>query len=205
MTTRKITTIIFDFGGVLLRWNPHNIYNRYFPDQPKEIDRFLAEINFMEWNAQQDKGRPFMEGNAVLSSQFPQYKELIYAYYENWEKSIDGQIDGSVEALRQLKAKGYFIYGLSNWSAETFPTARKLYPFFDLLDDYVLSGEVKMIKPEAEIFHYALKKFGKTAAECLFIDDSAPNIRAAEALGFDVIHFQSAAQLQAELHARHLT
>ncbi|MCC6261078.1 MAG: HAD family phosphatase [Anaerolineales bacterium] len=199
MSEQKITTIIFDFGGVLLKWNPHNIYQSYFPNQPAAIDSFLAEINFMEWNAQQDKGRPFMEGNAILASQFPQYKELIYAYYENWEKCIDGQIDGSVEILRRLKARGYFMYGLSNWSAETFPTAYKKYPFFKLLDDYVLSGDVKLIKPEAEIFRYALKKFGKAAEECLFIDDSEPNIRAAKTLGFQTVHFQSAAQLQTEL------
>lgn len=204
MSSQKITAIIFDFGGVLLKWNPHNVYEKYFPNQPEAIDNFLTEINFMEWNAQQDKGRLFAEGNAILAQEFPQYTELIYAYFENWGKSVDGQIDESVEILIALKNKGYPIYGLSNWSIETFPIARKRYQFFELLDDYVLSGDIKLIKPDAEIFEYALNKFGKTASECLFIDDSEANIITAKSLGFDTIHFKSPEQLQNEISARQL-
>lgn len=204
MTSQKITTIIFDFGGVLVDWNPRNMYQQYFPDQPQAMEDFLNEINFMEWNAQQDKGRTFTEGAAILSKEFPQYKKLIHAYYENWEKSIVGQINESVEILVSLKDKGYPVYGLSNWSAETFPIARKKYPVFELLDDYVLSGDVNLIKPGPEIFEYFLNKFGRTAQECLFIDDSEPNIITAKNLGFDVIHFTSPAQLKNELSARHL-
>jgi 2-haloacid dehalogenase len=204
MTSQKLTTIIFDFGGVLVDWNPRNLYQQYFPDQPQAMEDFLNEINFMEWNAQQDKGRSFAEGSALLSREFPQHSELIHAYYENWEKSIVGQIDESVEILAALKDKGYPIYGLSNWSAETFPIARKKYQVFELLDDYVLSGDINLIKPGPEIFEYCLNKFGKTAQECLFIDDSEPNIITAKKLGFDVIHFTSPAQLKNELSARHL-
>lgn len=204
MTTQKITAIIFDFGGVLVDWNPRNLYQEFFPDQPQAMEDFLNEISFMEWNAQQDKGRTFAEGAAFLSKEFPQHTKLIHAYYEHWEKSIVGQIDESVEILVALKDKGYPIYGLSNWSAETFPIARKKYKVFELLDDYVLSGEVNLIKPGPEIFEYSLNKFGKTAQECLFIDDSEPNIITAKNLGFDVVHFTSPAQLKNELSARHL-
>lgn len=158
----------------------------------------------MEWNALQDKGRSFAEGSAILAAEFPQHTKLIHAYFENWEKSIVGQIDESVEILKTLKNKGYPIYGLSNWSAETFPVARQRYAVFELLDDYVLSGDVKLIKPGPEIFLYCLEKFHKTAEECLFIDDSEPNIITAGKLGFDTIHFTSPQQLRVELSARNL-
>lgn len=204
MTSQNITAIIFDFGGVLVDWNPRNLYQEYFPEQPEAMENFLAEINFMEWNAQQDKGRSFAEATALLSKEFPQYAKLIHAYHQNWERSIVGQIDESVELLKALKRKGHSIYGLSNWSAETFPIARKRYQVFELLDDYVLSGNVNLIKPGEEIFEYSLKKFGKTAQECLFIDDSEPNIITAQRLGFDTIHFSSPAQLKTELTARNL-
>jgi 2-haloacid dehalogenase len=204
MTSQKITAIIFDFGGVLVDWNPRNLYQHYFPDQPQAMEDFLTEIKFMEWNAQQDKGRTFAEGAAILSREFPHHAELIHAYYENWEKSIIGQIDESVEILIALKKKGFPIYGLSNWSAETFPLARQRYQVFELLDDYVLSGDVNLIKPGPEIFEYCLKKFGKTAEECLFIDDSEPNIITAKQLGFDVVHFTSPGQLKKELSERNL-
>jgi 2-haloacid dehalogenase len=204
MTSQKITTIIFDFGGVLVDWNPRNLYQHYFPEQPQAMEDFLTEIKFMEWNALQDKGRTFAEGAAILSGEFPQYADLIHAYHENWEKSIIGQIDESVEILIALKKKGFPIYGLSNWSAETFPLARQRYKVFELLDDYVLSGDVRLIKPGVEIFEYCLKKIGKTAQECLFIDDSEANIITAKQLGFDTIHFTSPAQLKSEISARHL-
>src|SRR5690349_4943800 len=146
MTSQKITSIIFDFGGVLINWDPRSVYKEYFPDQPQAMEDFLAEINFVEWNAQQDKGRTFAEGAAILSREFPHYSRLIHAYFENYEKSLVSQIDESVEILAELKRKGYPIYGLSNWSAETFPLTRRKYKVFELLDDYVLSGEVKLIK-----------------------------------------------------------
>lgn len=204
MTSQKITSIIFDFGGVLVDWNPRNLYQSYFPNQPEAMEDFLTEIKFMEWNAQQDKGRSFAEGAAILSKEFPQHSDLIHAYYENWEKSIVGQIDDSIQILISLKNKGFPIYGLSNWSAETFPIALKRYPVFTLLDDYVVSGNISLIKPGPEIFEYSLQKFRKTAQECLFIDDSEANIITAKKLGFDTIHFTSPAQLKDEVYARNL-
>ena len=82
--TTKVNAIIFDFGGVLLDWNPRNLYRRYFQENHEALEKFLAEIRFMDWNAQQDKGRPFKDGVAILSRQFPQYRHLIQAYHENW-------------------------------------------------------------------------------------------------------------------------
>jgi 2-haloacid dehalogenase len=197
--TTKIKAIIFDFGGVLLDWNPRNLYRRFFQNDREAMEKFLSEIRFMDWNAQQDKGRPFREGVAILSSQYPQYRHLIQAYHEYWEESIVGEISGTVEIVKKLKQKGYPLYGLSNWSAETFPIARRKYPFFDLFDDIILSGEVKLIKPETEIFHLLLKRIDKVAEECLLVDDSDINISVAQKLGFVTIHYQSPDQLKSEL------
>jgi 2-haloacid dehalogenase len=105
-----------------------------------------------------------------------------------------------VEILRKLKQAGYRLYGLSNWSAETFPHARAQHDFFDLLDDMVISGEVGHVKPEPQIYQILLDKIGRPAEECLFIDDSLTNIRQAQALGFAVIHFESPQQLETALH-----
>lgn len=199
MNNSHITTIIFDYGGVLLEWNPHNVYHRYFPGQPEAIDQFLTEINFAEWNAQQDKGRPFAEAVESISAEFPHYAHLISAYYEYWEESITGSIPGSIEILKELKDKKYPLYGLSNWSHETFPIARDKYDFFELFDDMVISGEVKMVKPDPAIFEHALNKFGKRASECVYIDDSLTNVQQAQKMGFHAIHFQSPAQLRESL------
>jgi 2-haloacid dehalogenase len=198
MIPTRITTIIFDFGGVLLDWNPHNLYRRFF-NNTTEIDQFLSEINFYEWNSQQDKGRSFAQGIAGLSGEFSQYTHLIRAYGENWAESIAGPINGSVTLLRGLKDAGYFIYGLSNWSAETFPIAYNEYEFFKLFDGIIISGEVKIVKPDPAIFELMLNKIGRSAHECLLIDDSSANIVAAQQLGFATVQFQSPEQLGVEL------
>ncbi len=197
--TTQIKAIIFDFGNVLLEWNPRNVYQRYFPDDPEGMELFFKEVNFADWNLQQDKGRPFAEGVAILSQQFPHHSHLIQAYHDHWVESVSGSIAGTVRILKQLKQAGYSLYGLSNWSAETFPYARKKYDFFDLLDDIVISGEVGHIKPDPEIFQIMLEKVGRPAQECLFIDDSLTNIKQAQKMGFATIHFQSPEQLETKL------
>lgn len=198
--TVKIQAIIFDFGNVLLEWNPRHVYRRYFPDNEAGMENFLHEVNFMEWNAQQDKGRSFAEGVAELSQQFPHYAELIQAYHDNWKDSIGNHLEGTVEIMKRLKQAGYRLYGLSNWSAETFPLMRDKFDFFNLLDDIVISGEVGMIKPEPEIFEHMLERIGKPANACLFIDDAQANVEQAQRLGIVSIQFHSPEQLETELH-----
>jgi 2-haloacid dehalogenase len=202
--TSQIKAVVFDFGGVLIGWDPRNLYSRFFPEQPQAMEDFLAEISFMEWNAEQDKGRPFAEAVASLAKQFPQHAHLINAYQENWRESITGIIDGTVELLRALKKRGHLLYGLSNWSTETFSMVRHEFEFFNLFDEIILSGEVKLIKPEPEIFELCQRKIGKPASQCLFIDDSKPNIITARKLGFDTVHFHSPEHLKKELQIREL-
>jgi 2-haloacid dehalogenase len=193
--TSHIKAIIFDFGNVLLEWDPRYVYQRFFPDDPEEMERFLKEVNFMEWNIHQDRGRPFAEGVAILSKEFPHYSHLIQAYHDHWTDSLGESLAGTVEILKELKQAGYPVYGLSNWSAETFPHARQKHDFFDLLDDMVISGEVGHVKPNPEIFQIMLERIGRSADECLFIDDSLANIQQAQKMGFATIHFQSPEQL----------
>ena len=195
----QIKAIIFDFGNVLLEWNPRYVYRRFFPNDPEAMEHFLREVNFMDWNMLQDKGRPFVEGVAALSQQFPHYSHLIQAYHVHWIDSLGDAITGTIEIMKELKEAGYPLYGLSNWSAETFPLAHRKHDFFSLLDDRVISGEVGHVKPDPEIFQILLGRIGRPARECLFIDDALPNIRQAQKMGFATILFQSPEQLREAL------
>ncbi len=194
-----IHAILCDFGGVLLEWDPHRLYRRYF-DRPQEVDRFLAEINFPAWNLEQDRGRPFAQAVAELSAQFPHHERLIRAYHEHWEESIVGPIEGTSSLLYRLKRAGYELVGLSNWSQETFPLVRNKYPFFEIFDDIIISGAVKLVKPDARIFRLALERIGRPARECLLIDDSPANIASARDLGLSTVQFHSPQQLERDLH-----
>ena len=194
-----IRALVFDFGGVLINWDPHKLFNKYFANDSQAIDAFLAEINFHDWNLSQDKGYLFEQAVLDLSAQFPQYAHLIRAYDVEWEESITGIVPETVDILHRLKAAGRRLYGLTNWSAEKFSIVRHKYPVFDLFEDIVVSGEVKLIKPDPAIFQFLLQKIQCKPEECLLVDDSIKNIEAARELGFSAVHFTSPAQLETEL------
>jgi 2-haloacid dehalogenase len=196
--THKITAIIFDLGNVLIGWDVYRLYDRLLPDR-EAVDRFLEQTRFMEWNAKQDAGRSFREGVADLSSQFPHYAELIQAYDIHWKESLTPPYEETVQILRDLKQAGWSLYLLSNFSVEKFNIVKNQFDFFDLFDDMIISGEHKTVKPEPAIFEIILSRIGKSAEECIFIDDSLPNIETARAMGFHAIHFTSPTQLKAEL------
>jgi 2-haloacid dehalogenase len=202
MLNTPIHAIIFDFGNVLIKWDPHRLFNKYFANDTAEIDRFLAEINFNDWNLSQDKGYPFAQAVVDLSSQYPQYAELIRAYDVEWEESITGIIPETVETLYKRKIAGYQLYGLTNWSAEKFSIVRHKYAFFDLFEDIVVSGEVNLIKPDPAIFSLLLEKIHRLPEECLMVDDSLKNIETAEKMGFLTIHFTSPTQLKKALEQK---
>ncbi len=203
MTKTKISCIIFDFGNVLLDWDVRYLYRPYFQDDQSMQD-FLNAIDFYHWNSQQDAGRPFSEGIAELTSQYPAYDRLIRLYDEDYPRSLKGAIDGSVRILSRLRLRGWPVYGLSNYSVEKFRLIKPDYPFFNWFDGYLLSGEVGITKPDRRIFEILLGRIHRSAEESIFIDDSPANIEAARQLGFEVILFTSPADLESELMDREI-
>jgi 2-haloacid dehalogenase len=194
-----INTIIFDFGGVLIDWNPRYMYRDEF-EQISEMEYFLKEVCTDDWNLQQDKGRSLAEATRILQDEFPKHTVKIRLYYDQWEKMIKGDIPQNVTVLRKLKEK-YKLYGLTNWSAETFPIVFNRYSFFTLFDGIVISGEEKLIKPDKKIFERMLERYHLEAENALFIDDNMNNIQAAKDMGFATIHIQEKTDLESELHA----
>jgi 2-haloacid dehalogenase len=195
----SIQAIIFDFGGVLINWDPHELFNKYFSDDRQAIDDFLAEINFPTWNLSQDGGYPFAKAVMELSARYPQYAHLIRAYDEEWEQSITGVIPETVDILYKLKKAGYRLYGLTNWSAEKFAIVKHKYEAFKLFEVIVVSGEVKLVKPDPAIFRLLLQKIRRQPEECLLVDDSLQNIETAQKMGFATHHFTSPALLERQL------
>ena len=183
-----IKNIIFDYGGVLLDWNPHYLYDPYFGDVEK-AEWFLTNICTYEWNAQHDNGKPVVEGTAELIAQYPEWEKEIRLYYDDFMKMMGGQIPGMEEQVKELKSRGFRVFGLSNWSVETFALVRPVYPVLDLMEDMVISGVEKVMKPDHRIFELAMKRFGINADETVFVDDNPANVQAACEMGIKGILF----------------
>jgi 2-haloacid dehalogenase len=199
MISSSIQAIIFDFGGVLINWDPRRLFGKFFSNDAQRVEAFMKEINFSAWNLSQDEGRPFSQAVSNLSAQFPQYAHIINAYDIDWEQSITGTIPETIEILHRLKTAGCRLYGLTNWSAEKFAVVRHKYKFFDLFEEILVSGEVKLIKPDPAIFQLLLQKIQHVPQECLLVDDSLANIKTAREMGFATHHFTSSALLEGEL------
>ena len=193
-----IRNIIFDFGSVLVDWNPERLYGPYFNDDAK-MQYFLTEICPHAWNAQADAGRSTAEITEERVAVHPEWEKEIRMYFGQWIKMMGEQIPGMQELVEELKNRGYRLYGLTNWSAETFPLVKDNYPVFRLLDGIVVSGEEKIAKPDPGIFSILLQRYGLKPEECLFIDDNPKNVSTGESLGIRGLVFTSAAALRSRL------
>jgi 2-haloacid dehalogenase len=201
MTVKRIMpekTIIFDFGGVLIDWNPRYVYQQIFATR-EETDWFLGNICTSEWNLTIDAGKPFARAVNELAEKHPEWFRQIEAFHLRWEEMLGGEISESVDILSEIQKEGFRVYGLTNWSAETFPIAFEKYKFLQTLDGIVVSGREKLIKPDPEIFKVLLNRYQLQAGNCIFIDDNPDNINIAAQLGFNVLHFTSSGKLREDL------
>lgn len=199
MTT--INTIIFDLGNVLIEWNPYHVFNETYFDSLEKRDFFFQHICTPAWNEKQDEGRSIVTATQELIAQFPDWEQPIRDYYGRWTEMLHGPIDETVELFRRLKQSGkYKIYALTNWQAGLFDIALVRYNFLHWFDGRVVSGEEKTRKPFPEFYQRLLDRYHVNPSEAIFIDDSLRNVKAAEALGIQAIHFQSPAQLYETLY-----
>lgn len=195
--------VIFDVGRVLIEWDPRLLYRQLLPDEAA-VDHFLTRICPPEWNLEQDRGRPWAEAVALQSALYPEHADLIEAWDHRWSETVPDAIWESVALFGQLRARGVPVYGLTNFSQEKWPLVVARFGFLSEFDDVVVSGDVGLVKPDPAVYSLLLRRNGLTAADGLFIDDSAANITAAEGLGLATHHFQNAAGLARDLTARGL-
>ena len=181
-------SVVFDFGGVLVTWEPHVVWQRLLGDD-EDVDAFLAEIGFEQWNQGLDAGGDWDEAVAEAVERFPHHREALLAYREAYVDTITGLIEGSVALLRELVAAHVPVYGLTNWSAEGMRRAQETLTFLPLLDGYVVSGDERIAKPDARLWRLLSERFGLTPIETVYIDDREDNIAVATELGFRTVHF----------------
>jgi 2-haloacid dehalogenase len=192
-----INTIIFDLGGVLIDWSPKYVFDdKYFESEEKR-KYFFENICTSDWNEEQDAGRSIVEATELLVAQFPEWENAIRDYYGRWTDMLKGPIPKTVDLFKQLKeAKKYKIYALTNWQAGLFDIALVRFNFLHWFDGRVVSGEEKTRKPFPEFYQRLLDRYSVNPQQALFIDDSLRNVKGAENVGIQSVHFQTAEQLK---------
>ena len=194
-------TLIFDIGGVLVDWDPRFLYERLLPEG-EALDAFLRDVVTPEWHFQHDAGRPFAETSAELTGRFPHHAELIAAWGPRFNDSNRALIPGMDALLSELDEGGVPLFAITNFSGEFFPGFRAKYPaLFDRFRAILVSGDEKLVKPDAAIYRLALSRFGVAASDAVFVDDRADNVAGAEAVGMAGIVFTDAAALRVSLRA----
>lgn len=199
MPTPRHSAVVFDLGGVLIDWNPRYLYRKLFAGDEAAMEHFLANICTPEWNLRQDEGRLLAEAYALLTAEYPDHKPLIEAWGPRFDEMMAGAIEGTVEILAELRARGTPIYALSNWSSETFPYALRRFDFLSWFRGIVISGELKLIKPDPRIYQHLLSTHGLAAEQTVFIDDVPHNVAGAAAVGIHGLHFTGPVALREAL------
>lgn len=193
-----LTTLVFDIGQVLLHYDPHLAYQDLIPD-PAEREHFLSKILPPEWNLEQDRGRDWVEAEALQIALHPGHAERIRAFRANWHKMVPHALEANVAVLEDALAAQIPTFAITNFAADTLAEAGRRFPFLERFHGRVVSAEEKRIKPDPAIFEVFLERYSKRAAECLFMDDSQRNVEAAAKLGFAVIHVLPQTDLRQEV------
>ena len=195
------TAIIFDVGNVLFQWDRRAIYERLIEDD-RALDAFLGGVVTLDWHVQHDMGVSFAETSSQLIRRFPDHAALIEVYESRFNESLRHEVPGVISILNELDARGVPLFAITNFHDGFFAAFRSTRPdVFDKFRDIVVSGEERMMKPDAALYRLALERFGLEASEAAFVDDSAANIAGAEALGIHGLHFTDADRLRGDLKA----
>lgn len=176
--------IIFDLGNVLIEWNKEKILSKICKNDLEYnlFNKFVFQSNL--W-IDLDNGKISLEflENQLIDEMGHQYQDQIHELVWNWFNYVD-LYDEVYELIKQLKKKNFQIYVLSNTSSIFHILLDSvLSKVSSVLDGYVISCEIKMMKPQKEIYLSLVNKYQLDIKDCIFLDDLEENVEAARTLG----------------------
>lgn len=197
---KPITDVIFDFGNVLVYWDPEAVFIPRYSQHT--IDQFLDNdiTGFYDINDFMDDGASVDEGVARMRAEHgDKWADMFQYYVDNFEDSITGVVPGARVLISDLQAAGIGVWGLSNWQKDLYAVAEDNCAILRMLQAKIVSGFVKLRKPGTAIYERALSDFNIQAESSIFIDDKAMNIVGANKAGIRGIRFSDPRCLREQL------
>lgn len=196
----SVTAVVFDIGNVLIEWQPERFYDAKIGEERRRA--MFAAIDLHGINDEVDRGGNFRALIYAAAETYPEWRDEVRMWHDNWIDMASPAIPRSVRILRALRTAGVPVFALSNFGIQTFEAAEKVYPFLSEFDRRYISGQMAVIKPDAEIYALLETDCGHAPTELLFTDDRIDNINAADARGWQTHVFEGpegwAARLVAE-------
>lgn len=201
---RRPTTIVWDFGGVLFRWDPAALVARTLPH------RLTTEMNAQHWKEQfflsyRGEWGEFDRGMTTEAEMVPRIAQRTGLTEREVQAVVDAVPDelqpiaGSVRLLTALRERGHRLHYLSNMPAPLAERLQRQHAFLALFDSGIYSSQVRITKPDPAIFALAQQRFGGDPADTLFIDDHPENIEAARRHGWQARLYTGPQALAVEL------
>jgi|SRR5579871_105504 len=200
---QDVQAVVFDVGRVLVDWDLRHLFGKLIAD-PAELEWFVANVVTEAWHFEHDAGRDLAEMVDQRKREFPAHAALIDAYATRFLETIPGPVPGTAALVDRLAARGVPLYAITNFAAPFWTAFVPMQAVLGHFRDVVVSGEEKLVKPGRAIFDLAARRFGHAPETMLFIDDSAANVEAAAALGWQTHRFRDAQTLEADLVRRKL-
>jgi FMN phosphatase YigB (HAD superfamily) len=191
---------VFDIGGVFVEWDPMRLFRKLFATED-EARWFHDNICTREWNLEFDAGDNFSEGVARLITRFPKYWREIQAYDLRWKETLGPFIEGTIAIHDELIAAEIPTFAITNFSWEKWMSCLGEWPFLEKFDGVVVSGLEHLVKPDPRLYRVFCERCALAPTECVFIDDSEPNVVAARKYGMQALHFTDPATLRKDLIA----
>ena len=193
-----IRNVIFDFGGVLVRWRPEEIIEAFYAE-PELRDAVRTHVFQHDDWLEMDRGAiDERTAAARFAARMGRPLSEMDALFEHVRASLT-PIEPTVALLGSLRERGFSLYGLSNMSETIFAHLERRHGFFKLFDGIVVSAACKLAKPDPAIYEHLRERFALDFAESLFIDDLPRNVESARRLGLAAILFESPDQCRREL------
>lgn len=196
-----IKNIIFDIGNVLLHFKPEKYLEETVTN--RDIAQGILKAVFLsnEW-VELDRGSITLE-EAVdcICKKNPDISDGVRQCMGNYFNMFTPIIE-TVEILGNLKKIGYKLFYLSNFHLKAFNYVFEKYDFFKYFDGGIVSSKVLLLKPQKEIYERLVSEYGLIAGETLFVDDTWENIKGAEVIGLQTLHYKNADGLLEALSIR---